>query len=181
MPPALGFGGFWGFGEKMAKRGKAGEEGEGKAAWPEGEGLSGRQISAGGVVYRKTGEKIEVPLISVVGGKRWGLPKGLQEDHETLARTAHREVKEETGLDARIIEMLDRIEYFYTLKDEHETKRVFKMVYFFLMEYTSGDTSEHDDEVDECRWFPIDEAISLLTYADEKGVVEKAKGLIKRI
>lgn len=136
---------------------------------------SGREISSGGVIFKRTGALIEVALISVLGGKRWGLPKGLQEDKETLARTAHREVKEETGLDGRIVMKLDRIDYFYTYKDEFETKKVKKFVYFFLMEYTSGDTAFHDDEVEECRWFEIDEAISLLTYVDERGVVERAK------
>ncbi|MEE9543069.1 MAG: NUDIX hydrolase [Thermodesulfobacteriota bacterium] len=142
------------------------------------EAHSGREISAGGVVFKRRAKIIEIALISVKGGKRWGLPKGLQEDGETLARTAHREVKEETGLDGRIIEKLDRIEYFYTFKDEFETKKVFKIVYFFLMEYLSGDTDFHDDEVDECRWFEVDEAISLLTYPDERRVVERAKELI---
>lgn len=141
---------------------------------------SGKEISAGGVIFKRVGEAIEVALISTVGGKRWGLPKGLQEDHETLARTAHREVKEETGLDGRIIEKLDRIEYFYTFTSDDETKKVFKLVYFFLMEYISGHTDDHDDEVDECRWFPIDEAVSLLKFADEKALVEKAKERIKK-
>lgn len=136
---------------------------------------SGREISAGGVIFKRAGDIIKVALISVKGAKRWGLPKGLQEDGETLARTAHREVKEETGLDGQIIENLGRIEYFYTFTDELESKKVFKMVYFFLMEFISGDTSMHDDEVDECRWFDIDEAASLLSFPDERMIVEKAK------
>ena len=73
---------------------------------------------------------------------------------------------------------LDRIEYFYTFTDEFETKKVKKFVYFFLMEYLSGETGNHDDEVEECRWFPIDEAVELFAFPDERGVVVKAKEMI---
>ncbi len=139
----------------------------------------GREISAGGVVFRPVGDVIEVALISVKHGKVWGLPKGLVEKGENLARTAHREVKEETGLDGKIIKNLGHIEYFFTFKHEEELTRVFKIVYFFLMEYTGGDVSDHDDEVVDCRWFPLDEGIGLLKYEDEKGILKKAKGVLK--
>ncbi len=138
-----------------------------------------RRISAGGVVFRRGIDGVEVALISVKGGKVWGLPKGLAEKGESLARTAHREVREETGLDGRIIDKLGHIEYFFSLKEEKETKRCFKIVYFFLMEYTGGRVEDHDHEVDECRWYPIDEAIKLMRYEDEKEMLKKAKKAIK--
>lgn len=141
-----------------------------------------RQISAGGVIFRFRDGEIEVALISVKGGKVWGLPKGTAEKGENLARTAHREVREETGLDGRIIDRLGHIEYFYTFKEEGGgTKRYFKIVYFFLMEYLSGKVEDHDFEVDECRWIGIDEAVSLMRYKDEKEILEKAKRMILEI
>ena len=109
----------------------------------------------------------------------WSFPKGHVEDGENIARTAHREVREETGLDGRILDKIGHIEYFFTFKDEHETKRFFKIVYFFLMEYTSGSVDGHDDEVDECRWVDIEKAVRLMRYDDEKGIIRKAKKLIK--
>lgn len=138
-----------------------------------------RQISAGGVIFREVEGRIEVALISVRGGKIWGLPKGHAEQGENLARTAHREVREETGLDGKILEKIGHIEYFFSFKDEHETKRFFKIVYFFLMEYTSGSVEDHDDEVDECRWIDIEKAARLMRYDDEKGILRKAKKMIK--
>lgn len=138
-----------------------------------------RQISSGGVIYRKRGGLVEVALISVRGGKIWGLPKGTAEKGENLARTAHREVREETGLDGKILDNLGHIEYFYTFKEGEETKRYFKIVYFFLMEYTGGNVEDHDHEVDECRWFQIDDAIETLKYKDEKEIVRKAKAIIE--
>lgn len=139
-----------------------------------------RRISSGGVVFRARDAEIEVALISVKGGKVWGLPKGLVEKGENLARAAHREVREETGLDGRIMGKIGRIEYFFAFKDEEETKRAFKIVYFFLMEYTGGRVADHDQEVDDCRWFPIDEAVRLMKYEDEKGILKKAGRLIKK-
>ena len=140
-----------------------------------------RRLSAGGVIFRLTDGSSEVALISVKGGKVWGLPKGTVEQGESMARTAHREVREETGLDGKILEKIGHIEYFFTLRDGVELSRVFKLVYFFLMEYTAGDVSGHDDEVVDCRWFPIDEAIKILKYEDEKGILKNAKAMIKSL
>ncbi len=140
-----------------------------------------RRISAGGVIFRPSGGSIEVALISVKGGKVWALPKGLNEKGENLARTAHREVKEETGLDGKILTKIGHINYFFMLKDEGETRRFFKIVYFFLMEYTGGSVEDHDEEVDECRWFNINDAIKLMKYEDEKEILKKAKKLIKEL
>lgn len=137
-----------------------------------------RELSAGGVVYRFSSGGVEVALISVKGGKVWGLPKGRVEDHENIAATAHREVKEETGLDGKIITKIGHIEYFFTFKTEAGATRVFKIVYFFLMECMGGDMSKHDAEVVDVRWFPIDEAIGVMKYEDEKGIIRKAKALI---
>ena len=143
--------------------------------------MSDRHISAGGVIFRRKGAGIEVALISVRGGKIWGLPKGTAEKGENLARTAHREVREETGLDGRIIEKIGHIEYFYTVKEGGPPKRVFKIVYFFLMEFISGDVADHDHEVDECRWVPIEEAIELMRFKDEKDIIARALGMIREL
>ncbi|HBO83755.1 MAG: hypothetical protein A2073_07065 [Deltaproteobacteria bacterium GWC2_42_11] len=149
-----------------------------------------RQISSGGVIFRrnppstppleKGGEGgIEVALIAVKDSTVWCLPKGLVEKGENIARTAHREVKEETGLDGKIIKLIDNIHYFYSHKEPGETKRFFKIVYFFIMEYTHGDVKDHDSEVDDCQWFEIDEALKKVEYEDEKEILKKARDMIK--
>lgn len=144
--------------------------------------MAERQISAGGVIFRKRDGLVEIALISVRGGKVWGLPKGTAEKGENLARTAHREVREETGLDGRIIEKIGHIEYFFTFKEGGEAaRRIFKIVYFFLMEYTSGSVEDHDDEVDECRWVRIDDATAMMRFKDEKEIIRKAKAMIERL
>lgn len=140
-----------------------------------------KQLSSGGVIFRKGKKGIESALIAVKGGTVWRLPKGLVEKGENIARTAHREVKEETGLDGKIIEKIDHIQYFYVHKEKDVTIRIFKIVYFFLMEHTGGDIRDHDEEVDDCRWFPIDEAIEKLEYEDEREILKKAKEMIESL
>ena len=138
-----------------------------------------RQLSSGGVIFRRIDHKAEIALIAVKDGRVWCLPKGLVEKGENIARTAHREVKEETGLDGRIIKLIGNIHYFYVSREEGVAKRIFKIVYFFLMEYTGGDMRDHDTEVHDCRWFPMDEAIEIAEYKDEKGILVKAKAILK--
>ena len=137
-----------------------------------------RQLSSGGVVFRRIDHKAEIALIAVKDGRVWCLPKVLVEKGENIARTAHREVKEETGLDGRIIKLIGNIHYFYVSKEEGVAKRIFKIVYFFLMEHTGGDVKEHDSEVNDCRWFPIEEAIGKVEYKDEKDILLKAAAFL---
>lgn len=141
-----------------------------------------KRISAGGVIFRPSGKTVEVALISTKGGKVWGLPKGLVEKGENIARTAHREVREETGLDGKILGKIGHIEYFFTFHEEDgSVKRCFKIVYFFLMEYTSGDTSEHDFEVEDCRWFKLNYAVRLMKFEDEKEILRKARKMLREL
>ena len=138
-----------------------------------------RRLSAGGVIFKRVKGAVRVALISVKGGKVWGLPKGEVEQGENIARTAHREVREETGLDGRILGKIGHIEYFFTYREEDGgAKRVFKIVYFFLMRYTTGSVRDHDDEVDDCSWFEIGSAIELMKYEDEKEILRKARNMI---
>ena len=132
------------------------------------------EISAGGVMYRDTVGGLEVCLIQTQGGKAWQLPKGIVERGEESAEAAMREVSEETGLDGDLIQSLDKIEYWYIWNEDAGPVRVHKWVYFFLLRYTQGDTSDHDHEVDDAVWFPIEEAQSLLSFDSEQDVMRQA-------
>ena len=136
------------------------------------------QISAGGVAFRKKGRRIEVALISVGDENRWQLPKGIVDKGEATEAAARREVREEAGIDAEMIDRIDRVEYWYFSKEQNQRVRYHKFVYFFLLRYKSGDVKHHDSEVNEARWFDIDEAIAALAFNSEKKIVEKAKALI---
>lgn len=136
-----------------------------------------REVSAGGVIYRRHEGAIEVALIHV--RNRWGLPKGHVEAGERFGETAVREVREETGLEGRVNGKLGEIRYSYRGKTaEGEPIRVNKRVHFYLLRYLKGDVCDHDHEVDEACWLPIEEAIGRLRFATDRRMVRKALGVL---
>ncbi|MDQ6872225.1 MAG: NUDIX domain-containing protein [Gemmatimonadota bacterium] len=136
------------------------------------------QVSAGGVVFRREDTRVDVVIIAVGGNNRWQLPKGLVEKDEKPEIAAVREAREEGGMDSEVVEHIETVEYWYAGLDKGERVRFHKRVHFYLLRYLSGDTSDHDWEVNEARWVPIDDASSQLAFDNERRVVERAKQLI---
>jgi 8-oxo-dGTP pyrophosphatase MutT (NUDIX family) len=89
-----------------------------------------------------------------------------------------REAREEGGTDSEVVELIETVEYWYAGLDGGERVRFHKRVHFYLLRYLSGDTSNHDWEVNEARWVPIDDAGTQLAFDNERRVVERAKQLI---
>jgi 8-oxo-dGTP pyrophosphatase MutT (NUDIX family) len=137
-----------------------------------------REFSAGGVVVRHLRGGWHVAAIRPGGKEVWALPKGLIGPGEKPAETAAREVTEETGVEARLVEKLGDVRYVYTWKGE----RIFKVVSFFLFRYRRGRLgdipSEHAHEVDDTRWLPLADAPRLLAYGGEREMAEKAQKLV---
>jgi 8-oxo-dGTP pyrophosphatase MutT (NUDIX family) len=135
-----------------------------------------RELSAGGLLVRRLRGRWMLAAIRP-GGKDegvWALPKGLIVPGEDPAATAVREVLEETGATGRLDGKLGDIRYVYTLAGE----RVFKVVSFYLLRYSSGRLgeipAEFAHEVAEARWLPLDEAPRLLAYKGEREMAERA-------
>jgi 8-oxo-dGTP pyrophosphatase MutT (NUDIX family) len=99
------------------------------------------------------------------------LPKGTVEEGESHAEAALREVREETGFDARIVTPLGPVDYVY----EESGARVEKVVYFFLMEWLPGAPATRDGELDDVTWRPLDEAARALTFDTEREVLARAR------
>jgi 8-oxo-dGTP pyrophosphatase MutT (NUDIX family) len=129
-----------------------------------------RATSAGGVVHRSAEGVTEILLVHRRRPVLWALPKGTPNAGETLAETALREVREETGVQVEIEDPLGEIIYFFV----RDRIRFRKTVHFFLMRPVGGSIDEHDHEFDEVRWTAIDEALRLMNYATEREVVERA-------
>lgn len=137
------------------------------------------QVSSGGVVFRRTKGAIEIAIIAVGEKRRWQLPKGIVNKGENPDQTALREVREETGIDSNLLDLIDKIEYWYYGQNGSKRIRFHKIVHFYLLEFRSGSTEDHDQEVEEARWVEIAEAVTMLAFKNEKEIVAKAKIMIQ--
>lgn len=155
-----------------------------------------REISSGGIVFKKENGKTYWLVCRSNPSKEfpnvvWRLPKGWIDDKDNgkfpgvyasgekrasddlLQKSAIREVKEEGGVNARIIEKIGTERFFYNSKDRGGL--TLKFVTFYLMEYLKDSKDGFDFETAEVKWLPFSEAQKLLTHKGEKAVLEKAR------
>jgi len=165
---------------------------------PDSLGRMIREISAGGVVVRKTENGWEIAAIEpqratpIAAGEKekpkklqkmlLALPKGLVDAGEKPDQAAIREVHEETGLTAELIAKLKDIKYAY-IRSWGDQQRVFKIVSFYLLRYHEGQIDEIDPamriEVKRALWLPLEDAPRKLAYRGEREVVVMAEEYLK--
>jgi 8-oxo-dGTP pyrophosphatase MutT (NUDIX family) len=137
------------------------------------------EVSSGGVIYRKLDQAIEVALARARQGPVWCLPKGRVEASETLEEAAVREVREETGLRGTIVGPIRSIEYTYSSRLENGGRTpIDKTVHFFLLLFEEGSVEDHDGEVLDVKWFPLNVAGRLLYHAGERDVLAHARKML---
>jgi 8-oxo-dGTP pyrophosphatase MutT (NUDIX family) len=138
----------------------------------------GSEFSAGGVVMNAAREVVViVPTRRAADGSRvLALPKGHPDGPESSAQAALREVREEAGVQAEIVESLGQVRYWY----QRDGRRIAKVVEFFLLRYVAGDVGDHDHEVEHARWVPAAQAAETLTYAGERDMVRRALSRVQR-
>jgi 8-oxo-dGTP pyrophosphatase MutT (NUDIX family) len=132
------------------------------------------ETSAGGIVYKKDSDKTLWLLTQHSQHGHWSFPKGLIGDNirnEKPQEAALREVKEEGGIEAKIIkdEPID-VHYMY----QAQGYLIKKTVYYFLMEYISGDPKDHDWEVTDAQFITTEKVVEKLTFKNDKEAFEKA-------
>jgi len=138
-----------------------------------------RAESYGGVVVRSAPEGAQVALIrprSDDDKPVWALPKGAREEGETPEGAALREVAEETGLRAEVVDGIEPITYWFTWAPEQVRYR--KTVSFFLMRLIGGDPTPDPLEVAEVRFFPLASAYMKATYPSERKVLKTAAAMV---
>lgn len=140
-----------------------------------------RQISSGGVVFKRMPSGVQICLIARRRFHElvWCLPKGHVEPNESFEEAALREVKEETGISARILIPLGPIKYSFF--DLEERKRILKTVHFFLMQYSKGKLTDHDDEVECAKWFSLGEVLPKAEYPSERKILRSAIRKLKAL
>ena len=154
------------------------------------------EISAGGVIYRKNGQSYEFLLGKHSGYHKWVLPKGHIESGETQMETALREVEEELGVKAKIVNEapIKTIEYYFTadLDDSGTTTRtvksyqeqggmrtkIHKKVIFYLMEL-EGNVDKPGWEMSESKWVNFEEGMKILAFETEREVFSEAGKILK--
>lgn len=118
-----------------------------------------------------------IPTRRAANGRAvFALPKGHVDPGETAPEAAAREVREEAGVEAEIVEKLGDVRYWY----QRDGRRIAKVVSFYLFDYRSGDVADHDAEVEEARWVSLEEAVGLLTYRGEKEMVQRALDRVRQ-
>jgi 8-oxo-dGTP pyrophosphatase MutT (NUDIX family) len=135
------------------------------------------EFSAGGVVVRDREVIVIVPKRrDARGNKVLALPKGHPDGDESPEQAAMREVEEETGVRAKLVDKLGDVRYSY----ERNRRRIVKRVEFFLFEYRSGDVADHDHEIEDARWMPLEEARQQVTYDGEREMIDRALSRLSR-
>ncbi len=131
------------------------------------------ETSAGGIIYKKEGENILWLITQHSAHKGWVFPKGLVGDddkNESPEQAALREVEEEGGVKAKIVNH-QPVETHYTYK--WESFLVKKTVFYYLMEYVSGDPADHDWEMMDAKFVTEEEVKKILTYKSDKEAFEE--------
>ena len=129
--------------------------------------------SCGAIVYRKSHGNIEILLIRHINSGHWSFPKGHVEAGETEVETAIREIREETSIDV-IVDSTFRETVSYSPKRDTQ-----KVVVYFLALARNYDFVPQEEEIAEIRWVDIVHATNLLTYENDKTIVNKARAAIK--
>ncbi|MCH8821212.1 NUDIX domain-containing protein [Patescibacteria group bacterium] len=132
--------------------------------------------SAGGIVFDKRDGQIFIIVTQHSQHHGWVFPKGLIDKGEDKKSTALREVEEEAGVEAKIIQELSPTEYFY----QFQGTKIKKKVIYFLMEYISGDIGDHDWEMEDAQWILVDKVYEKLSFKSDKEVFQEAKKLIEK-
>jgi len=137
------------------------------------------EISAGGIVFRKIGGKVEIAFL-LDPYKKWTFAKGHPLNRsESLEMAAMRETKEELGLNKlRVVEKLGKIDLWFKKKEV----LIHKPVHYFLMQAQNSAKlfPQKKEKIFKAKWVDIDEAVQFSDYKNIRPLLKKAILIIKK-
>ena len=133
------------------------------------------EVSAGGIVFRRDGERTFFLLIRD-SYRNWGFPKGHLQEGEAPAAAALREVGEETGLAALELRApIETIDWSFRFRG----RLIHKVCHFFLIETPDRRTAPQRAEgITACRWATFEQAVHLVSYENARMVLQQAHALV---
>jgi 8-oxo-dGTP pyrophosphatase MutT (NUDIX family) len=131
-----------------------------------------REVSAGGIVFRRQPDRSARFLLIRDPYQNWGFPKGHLEGEESPAEAAFRESAEETGLsDLALHGPIRIIDWHFRFKGRY----IHKFCHFFLFESPGAEVVPQQDEgITDYRWLTLEEALEQLSYDNARGVLKRA-------
>lgn len=134
-----------------------------------------REFSAGGIVFKEKENGPKFLLIKNMAMRDpsqsyWGFPKGHLDKSESSKEAAIREVKEEVGLEVEVVDKIGQSSYMFQANGE----KIFKIVTMFLMKAKKEELTIQDLEIQEAKWVDSKEALNILSFPNDKKLLEKA-------
>ena len=125
-----------------------------------------------GVVCVRDGEVLLIRRGTAPRLGEWSLPGGRIEYGETAAAAALRELREEAGVEAELLGLLDVVDGVFPEIGRHY------VLIDFLARWTSGEPRPGDDAA-EARFFPFETAIGLVDWSETKRVLALARARLQ--
>lgn len=128
--------------------------------------------SCGAIIYTELVGERKYLLIRHMNGGHWAFPKGHVEAGEIEEETALREISEETGLTVELNTQF-RKQVSYQPKPD-----VTKDVIYFAAKAETEEVLKQEIEVTDFKWLPYQEAIELITYHNDRDLLEEVNNYL---
>jgi 8-oxo-dGTP diphosphatase len=131
-----------------------------------------RSRAAGGLVWRRGAQGPEILVVYRERYKDWSLPKGKLDKGEGWTAAALREVKEETGIKARLGPFAGEVVYTYA---DPKGGSVSKVVRYWHMAVKRDKGFKPNKEIARIAWWSVKKARKKLSHTAETKLIAKAR------